>query len=159
MLSYIASSVAALKPAGLDNAKGLITSQFVKPVDAPAFAEDAGVQALSRRSTRRNPRFDKTDSQGQVGYLTGEALVRVLEPMQAADAAGHAGRRAQLTRWNSACCCPASRSPRTVPTTSIPSSAATDALRRRNYQPIGKLLSFEGKTPKSRFRRPYNPNN
>ena len=44
LVSYIASSVASLKPAGLSNAKGVITSQFVKSIDAPAYADDAGVQ-------------------------------------------------------------------------------------------------------------------
>ncbi len=81
MLSYIASSVAALKPAGLANAKSLITSQFVKLIESRAFADDAGVRRYLADSAK--PRFDKTDSQGQFGYVTGEALVRTLKAMRA----------------------------------------------------------------------------
>jgi ABC-type branched-subunit amino acid transport system substrate-binding protein len=82
LVSYIASSVASLKPAGLENARGVITTQFVKPVDSPFYAEDPGVIRYLADYEAVRPRFDKGDSMGLVGYLTGEALIRVLESMK-----------------------------------------------------------------------------
>jgi ABC-type branched-subunit amino acid transport system substrate-binding protein len=149
LLSYIASSVAALKPAGLANAKGLVTSQFVKPVEAPAFADDAGVKRYLADHAAAKPRFDKTDSQGQAGYLTGEALVRVLELMR------QPTRQAMLD---------AARNMDKVelgmllPGIALSTRAGADPypieslqLMRfdgENYQPLGKLVSFEGRTPR-----------
>lgn len=149
LLSYIASSVAALKPAGLENAKGLITSQFIKPVDAPALAEDAGVKRYLADHAAAKPRFDKTDSQGQAGYVTGEALIRVLELMK------QPTRQAMLD---------AARGMNKVevglllPGITLTTQGATDPypieslqlvrFDGANYQPVGKLVSFEGKTPR-----------
>ena len=56
LVSYIASSVASLKPAGLENAKGVITSQFMRQVEAPASADDAGRAAVPRRLRGRAAR-------------------------------------------------------------------------------------------------------
>ena len=36
-VTYAASSIISLKAAGLDNSKGVLTGQFVKPVGSPAF--------------------------------------------------------------------------------------------------------------------------
>lgn len=149
MLSYIASSVAALKPAGLANAKGLITSQFVKPVDAPAYAADAGVRRYLADHASAKPRFDKTDTQGQIGYVTGEALLHVLETMkqptrQAMLDAARNMNKAQLGML--------------LPGITLTTKGDTDVypvetlqLMRfdgENYQPLGGLVSFEGRTPK-----------
>ena len=81
LVSYIASSVASLKPAGLSNAKGIITSQFVKSIDAST--DDAGAQQYLADVRAAQPPFEPDNSMGQIGYLTGDALIRVLELMKA----------------------------------------------------------------------------
>ena len=149
MLSYIASSVAALKPAGLANAKGLITSQFIKPIDSPTFANDAGVQRYLADYASNKPRFDKTDSQGQIGYVTAEALVRVLETMreptrQAMMNAAHNMNKVEIGLL--------------LPGITLTTKGTADAypieslqLMRfdgENYQAVGAVMSFEGRTPK-----------
>lgn len=149
LLSYIASSVAALKPAGLDNAKGLVTSQFVKPIDSAAFADDAGVRRYLADHASIRPRFDKTDTQGQIGYVTGEALVRVLELMRqpTRQAMIDAARNMDKVQVGLL-----------LPGITLSTKGASDPypiesvqLMRfdgENYQPVGKVLSFEGRTPK-----------
>lgn len=149
LLSYIASSVAALKPAGLDNAKGLVTSQFVKPIDSAAFADDAGVRRYLADHASVRPRFDKTDTQGQIGYVTGEALVRVLELMHqpTRQAMIDAARNMDKVQVGLL-----------LPGITLSTKGASDPypiesvqLMRfdgENYQPVGKVLSFEGRTPK-----------
>lgn len=149
LLSYIASSVSALKPAGLANAKGLITSQFVKPVEAPAFADDAGVKRYLVDHAAAKPRFDKTDSQGQVGYLTGEALVRVLELMRQPTRQAMMDTTRNLDKVELGLL---------LPGVSLSTRAGADPypieslqlirFDGENYQPLGKLVSFEGRTPK-----------
>jgi branched-chain amino acid transport system substrate-binding protein len=149
LLSYIASSVAALKPAGLANAKGLVTSQFVKPVEAPAFAEDAGVRRYLADHATANPRFDKSDSQGQVGYLTGEALVRVLELMRQPTRQAMLDAARNLDKVELGMLLPGIAL--TTRSADDPYPIESLQLMRfdgENYQPIGKLVSFEGRTPK-----------
>ena len=80
LVSYIASSVYALQPAGLENAKGVITSQFIRSVDVAA--PDAGAAQYLADYAMAQPRFEAGDSQGHIGYMTGEALVAVLGAMQ-----------------------------------------------------------------------------
>lgn len=149
LLSYIASSVSALKPAGLANAKGLITSQFVKPVESPAFADDAGVKRYLADHATVKPRFDKTDSQGQVGYLTGEALVRILELMRQPTRQAMMDTARNLDKVELGLL---------LSGVSLSTRAGTDPypieslqlirFDGENYQPVGKLVSFEGRTPK-----------
>src|SRR5262245_20987690 len=82
-VTYAASSLVALKAAGLENSKGVLTGQFVKPVASPDFASDAGVKQYLADYERFKPRFDKNDSLAQMGYLMGDAAVKVMERMKA----------------------------------------------------------------------------
>lgn len=148
LLSYIASSVAALKPAGLANAKGLVTTQFVKPVEAPAFADDAGVKRYLADHAAAKPRFDRTDSQGQVGYLTGEALVRVLELMRQPTRQAMLDAARNLDKVELGMLLPGI----TLSTRAGADPYPIESLQLMRfdgeiYQPLGKLVSFEGRTP------------
>src|SRR5262249_22599664 len=81
-VTYAASSIITLKAAGLENAKGVITGQFVKPVGAPAFANDAGVKAYLADYEKCKPRFNQNDTLGQMGYTIADAVVKLLESMK-----------------------------------------------------------------------------
>jgi ABC-type branched-subunit amino acid transport system substrate-binding protein len=149
MLSYIASSISVLKPAGLANAKGLITSQFVKPVDAPAYAADAGVRRYLADHASAKPRFDKSDSQGQIGYVTGEALVRVLEAMKQPTRQAMLDAARNMNKVELGMLLPGI----TLTTKGDADVYPIETLQLmrfdgENYQPIGGLSSFEGRTPK-----------
>jgi len=80
ILNGIASSVAAaLKPAGLENAKGIISdSSFKDPTD-PQWADDAGYKAWLAFMDKFYPDGDKTDNQAVYGYLIGGTMVQVLK--------------------------------------------------------------------------------
>ena len=149
LLSYVASSVAALRPAGLDNARGLITSQFIKPVDAPAFAEDAAVKRYAVDHAAAKPRFDKTDSQGQVGYVTGEALIRVLELMKQPTRQAMMDATRQMSQVEVGLLLPGI----TLTTQGAADPYPIESLQLvrfdgAQYVPLGKPLSFEGRTPR-----------
>lgn len=149
MLSYIASSVAVLKPAGLANAKGLITSQFVKPVDAPAYAADTGVRRYLADHASARPRFDKSDSQGQIGYVTGDALVRVLEAMKQPTRQAMLDAARNMNKVELGLLLPGI----TLTTKGDADVYPIETLQLmrfdgENYQPLGGVSSFEGRTPK-----------
>ena len=70
------------RPAGLENSKGVLTGQFVKPVGSPAFDNDPGVKQYVADYERFKPRFDRHDSLAQMGYLMADGVVKVLEQMK-----------------------------------------------------------------------------
>ena len=148
MVSYIGSSIPAMKPAGLSNAKGVITSQFVKPVDAEVYSTDAAVRKYLADFDAARPRFDKSDSMGQVGYITGEALIRVLESMKqptrkAMMEAAHNMNKVEIGLL--------------LPGIALTTKSGSDIypieslqlfrFDGHRYQPLSGVVSFEGKTP------------
>jgi len=76
----IASSVGAtLKPAGLENAKGLISDTSFKDPTDPAWANDAGYKQWLAFMDKYYPNGDKTDNQTVYGYSIGEVTARILK--------------------------------------------------------------------------------
>ena len=80
ILNGVASSVGAtLKPAGLENAKGIISdSSFKDPTD-PQWLNDAGYKKWLAFMDKYYPTGDKTDNQTVYGYSIGETTVQVLK--------------------------------------------------------------------------------
>lgn len=147
MVSYIASSLHSLKPAGLSNAKGVITSQFVKPIDAP---DDAAVRKYLADYEAVHPRFDKGDSMGQVGYITGEALVRVLEAMKQPTRQAMMEAANNMNKVSIGMLLPGITLTTKRDAGDIYPIESLQLFRfdGEKYQPLGGLVSFEGKTPK-----------
>lgn len=148
LLSYIGSSLPALKPAGLANAKDIITSQFVKPVDAPAFAGDAAVRKYLADHEAAHPRFDKGDSMGQVGYITGEALVRVLEAMKQPTRRAMMDAAHNMNKVSIGLLLPGITLTTNGATGDIYPIESLQLFRfdGEKYQPLGGVVSFEGRT-------------
>lgn len=149
MLSYIGSSVASLKPAGLANAKGVITSQFMKPVDGPLYADDPGVRKYVADYDAARPRFEKGDSNGQLGYLTGEALIRVLESMKQPTRPAMMEAARNLSKVDLGLLLPGI----TLSTNGDSDIYPIESLQLfrfdgEKYLPLGGLIAFEGKTPR-----------
>jgi branched-chain amino acid transport system substrate-binding protein len=150
MLSYIASSVYALMPAGLDNAKGVLTSQDIKPIDLPAYAGDAGVKQYVADHDAVKPRFETGDALGQMGYLTGEALVKVLEAMKEPSRGAMMDAARHLSRVELGLLLPGI----TLTTDGADDIYPIESLQLfqfdgAKYQPVGDVLSYEGETPRS----------
>src|ERR1700681_588001 len=89
-LANTATSVAAvLKPAGLEYAKDIISTAYLKDPTDPAWKDDPGVKTWQAFMDKYYPDGDKTNSNNVYGYVLAQNMVQVL--MQCGD---------ELTREN-----------------------------------------------------------
>jgi branched-chain amino acid transport system substrate-binding protein len=80
ILNGIASSVAAtLKPAGFENAKGIISDSSLKDPTDPQWQTDAGYKSWVAFMDKYDPRGDKTDNQNVYGPSIGATTVQMLK--------------------------------------------------------------------------------
>ncbi|HXE15670.1 MAG TPA: ABC transporter substrate-binding protein [Stellaceae bacterium] len=78
-ISYVSSSVGAtLKPAGLDNAVGLITAQYTKDSGDPRWKDDPGMNEWRDFMGKYLPGVSQTDNNYINGYQYAETLAQVL---------------------------------------------------------------------------------
>ena len=79
IVNGISRSVGAvLKPAGLENAKGIMTAAYQKDPTDPAWRDDPGVRQWAEFMDRHFPAGDKSDSSTVSGYSLAQTLVQVL---------------------------------------------------------------------------------
>jgi len=79
-LANVSTSVAAvLKPAGLENAKDIISTAYLKDPTDPAWKDDPGVQAWRAFIDKYYPDGDKTNSNNIYGYAVAQTMVQVLK--------------------------------------------------------------------------------
>jgi ABC-type branched-subunit amino acid transport system substrate-binding protein len=75
-----ASSVSAvLKPAGLDNSKGIISVGYVKDPADPEWKDDVGTKRYLAFMEKYFPDGDKNSNLNVYGYITAQLLVHVLK--------------------------------------------------------------------------------
>jgi branched-chain amino acid transport system substrate-binding protein len=80
ILNGIASSVGAtLKPAGLENAKGIISDNSFKDPTDPQWRNDAGYQSWLAFMDKYYPSGDKTDQQTVYGHSIAATTVQMLK--------------------------------------------------------------------------------
>jgi branched-chain amino acid transport system substrate-binding protein len=80
ILNGIASSVGVtLKPAGLENAQGIISDNSFKDPTDPQWLNDAGYKKWLSFMDKHYPDGDKTDQQTVYGYSIAETTVQVLK--------------------------------------------------------------------------------
>ena len=80
ILNGIASSVGAtLKPAGLENAKGIITDNSFKDPTDPQWKDDAGYKEWVSFMDKYYPSGDKTDQQNVYGHSIAATTVQMLK--------------------------------------------------------------------------------
>jgi branched-chain amino acid transport system substrate-binding protein len=80
ILNYVSASVGAvLKPAGIDNAKGVLTANYLKDPTDPTWKDDVAYKAWSAIMDKYYPDGDKTSIGTVYGYLAAQALVVVLK--------------------------------------------------------------------------------
>ena len=79
-LANVSTSVAAvLKPAGLDFAKDIISTAYLKDPTDPAWKDDPGVKTWRAFMDKYYPDGDKTNSNNVYGYAVAQTMVQVLK--------------------------------------------------------------------------------
>jgi branched-chain amino acid transport system substrate-binding protein len=79
LLGNASASIAnALRPAGLQNAAGVISTSFLKDASDPAWKDDPAMKAWSSFMDKYYPDGDKDDSSAVFGYAAAETLFQVL---------------------------------------------------------------------------------
>jgi branched-chain amino acid transport system substrate-binding protein len=80
LLASISNSVGSvLKPAGLDNAKGILSSGYLKDPTDPTWKGDPAVAEWEAFMAQYYPEGDRTSTFTAYGFLTAQTLVQVLK--------------------------------------------------------------------------------
>jgi len=80
IIANVSSSVAGvMKPAGFDNAQGVLSSDYFKDPADPYWNDDPGMKTRSEFMDKYMPGVDKTDRETVYGYGAAQTLVKVLE--------------------------------------------------------------------------------
>jgi branched-chain amino acid transport system substrate-binding protein len=79
-VSSVGSSIAgAIKPAGFEAAKGVISAAYQKDPADPQWRDDPEMKAWNVWMDKYNPRVDKSDYYAPYGYNIGHAVVELLK--------------------------------------------------------------------------------
>lgn len=79
-LASVSNSVGSvLKPAGLDNSKGVLSSNYIKDPTDPAWKDDPAIKEWSAFMDKYLPDGDKSSSFGTYGYAVAQTLVQILK--------------------------------------------------------------------------------
>ena len=79
-VSSVGSSIAgAIKPAGFEAAKGIISAAYQKDPADPQWADDPAMKAWNVWMDKYNPRINKSDYYAPYGYNIGFAVVALLK--------------------------------------------------------------------------------
>jgi branched-chain amino acid transport system substrate-binding protein len=68
-----------IKPAGLENAQDIISSQYLKDPTDPQWKNDAGMKEWNAFLDKYYPEADRTDANVMYGYTVAQGLVHVLK--------------------------------------------------------------------------------
>lgn len=80
LLASISASVGSvLKPAGLENSKGILSTGYLKDPTDPSWKNDSAVKEWAAFMDKYYPEGDKTTTFTVYGYLTAQTLVQVLK--------------------------------------------------------------------------------
>lgn len=80
LLASISASVGSvLRPAGLENSKGILSSGYLKDPTDPTWKNDPAVKEWAAFMDKYYPEGDKTSTFTVYGYLTAQTLVQVLK--------------------------------------------------------------------------------
>jgi ABC-type branched-subunit amino acid transport system substrate-binding protein len=79
-LGNVSTSVATvLRPAGLENSKGIISTAYIKDPTDPTWKDDPGIKAWAAFMDKYFPEGDKTNNNNVYGYATAQTMVQVLK--------------------------------------------------------------------------------
>jgi len=148
-VTYAGSSVTTLKAAGLDKSVGVLTGQFVKPIDSPEFANDPGVKKYIADYNKFKPGFEKGDSLGVMGYVMADAMVKVLEAMKEPTREALLNSARNMHDIELGLLYPGIKLNTKEGVDQFPIEAMQlFRFDGKTYKPVGKLIDYEGHTPK-----------
>jgi branched-chain amino acid transport system substrate-binding protein len=148
-VTYAGSSITTLQAAGLDKSVGVLTGQFVKPVGSPEFANDQGVEKYLADYNKFKPSFDRNDSLGIMGYVIADAMVKVLENMKAPTREALLASARNMSDVELGLLYPGIKLNTKEGEDQFPiESMQLFQFDGTAYKPVGKLIDYEGKTPK-----------
>jgi branched-chain amino acid transport system substrate-binding protein len=79
-LASVSNSVGSvLKPAGLDNSRGVLSSNYIKDPTDPAWKDDPAIKEWSAFMDKYFPEGDKSSSFSTYGYAVAQTLVQILK--------------------------------------------------------------------------------
>jgi len=79
-LNNVSASIGSvIKPAGTDNAQGIISSAYLKDTSDPQWKNDAGMKAFDEFLTKYFPEGNRVDASVMYGYTVAQGLVHVLK--------------------------------------------------------------------------------
>jgi branched-chain amino acid transport system substrate-binding protein len=79
-LNNVSASIGSvIKPAGLENAQGIISSAYLKDPTDPQWKTDAGMKAWNAFLDKYYPEANRSDSSVMYGYTVAQTMVYVLE--------------------------------------------------------------------------------
>ena len=79
-LASISNSVGSvLKPAGLENSKGILSTNYLKDPTDPTWKDDPAIKEWTAFMDQYFPEGDKTSTFSVYGYLTAQTMVQVLK--------------------------------------------------------------------------------
>lgn len=80
LLSYVSASIGSvIRPAGFENAQGIISAAYFKDPNDPKWKDDAGLKAFNSFLDKYFPEANRSDTLIVNGYNTGELLLHVLK--------------------------------------------------------------------------------
>ena len=74
-----ASTASVMRPAGIDNAQGVISAAYAKDVSDPQWADDPGIGAFKQLLAKYLPEANPADSSALTGYNMAQTMVEVLK--------------------------------------------------------------------------------
>ena len=101
-VSSVGSSIAgAIKPAGFEAAKGIISAAYQKDPADPQWHDDPAMKAWNVWMDKYNPRIDKSDYYAPYGYNIGYAVVAAAQAVRRqSDAREHHEAGIPSATWN-----------------------------------------------------------
>ncbi len=80
LLNNVSGSIGSvMKPAGFENAQGIISSAYLKDPTDPQWKDDAGMKAWNEFLDKYFPEANRTDASVIYGYTVAQTLVQVLK--------------------------------------------------------------------------------
>jgi branched-chain amino acid transport system substrate-binding protein len=73
-----ASTASVMRPAGLENAQGVISAAYAKDASDPQWKDDAGMKAFDELLAKYMPDTNRADSSAMTGYNMATTMVEVL---------------------------------------------------------------------------------
>ncbi|WP_184390716.1 ABC transporter substrate-binding protein, partial [Rhizobium sp. BK591] len=147
LVTNLSSAYPVLQSVGLENAKGIITSDFLKPITSDQKSGDEGVDHYLDAIKAAKVNFVFANTIGQTGYAIGDALIQSLEKLKDPTREELMKVVHNMNGWKN----PLLQEGIAMTTKEGSDIYPVEALQLyqfdgQEYVPLGGVLDFEGKT-------------